>query len=165
MNLQEFSHSYTVKKITKQDLPLLLDLCKQNPQYYKHCPPAVSLSSLQADLTALPSQKTMDDKYYIGFFDDNTLIAVMDLILQYPNEETAFIGFFMVNVKNQGCGTGSQIISEVLSYLKQSFSSVRLGYVKGNEQSEQFWKKNGWKPTGIVVKEELYDIIVMERLL
>lgn len=165
MNPQNLSHSYTVRKLTEQDLPRLLALCEQNPQYYRYCPPDVSLSSLQEDMTALPPQKTRDDKYYIGFFDGDALIAVMDLILQYPNEETAFIGFFMVNAKKQGCGTGSQIISEVFSYLKQSFSSVRLGYVKGNKQAEHFWKKNGLKPTGIVVKEKLYDIIVMERLL
>lgn len=165
MNPQNLSHSYAVRKLTEQDLPRLLTLCEQNPQYYRHCPPDASLSSLQEDMTALPPQKTVDDKYYIGFFDGDTLIAVMDLILQYPNEETAFIGFFMINAKNQGCGIGSQIISEVFSYLKQSFSSVRLGYVKGNKQAEQFWKKNGLDPTGVVTEEELYDIVVMERLL
>lgn len=93
MNPQNLSHSYAVRKLTEQDLPRLLTLCEQNPQYYRHCPPNASLSSLQEDMTALPPQKTVDDKYYIGFFDGDTLIAVMDLILQYPNEETAFSDF------------------------------------------------------------------------
>lgn len=34
------------------------------------------------------------DKYYIGYFEGEKLVAVMDLILNFPNKETAFIGFF-----------------------------------------------------------------------
>ena len=31
----------------------------------------------------------------MGYYDGEKLIAVMDLILTYPDEQTAFIGFFM----------------------------------------------------------------------
>ena len=33
----------------------------------------------------------MNDKYYIGFFKRDKLIAVMDLIMDYPKKKTAFI--------------------------------------------------------------------------
>ncbi len=44
-------------------------------------------------MCALPLCKSMDDKYYIGYFENGCLIAVMDLIDGYPNAGTAFIGF------------------------------------------------------------------------
>lgn len=44
------------------------------------------------------------------------LIAVMDLILKYPNDETAFIGLFMVDSASQGKGTGTAIIEECLCF-------------------------------------------------
>lgn len=37
----------------------------------------------------------------MGFFDNEILVAVMDLILSYPVEDTAFIGLFIMNVEYQ----------------------------------------------------------------
>lgn len=59
----------------------------------------------------------------------------MNLIFGYPNADTAFIGFFMMNHSVQMKGVGTSIILEVCRYLKKTgFSYVRLGYVKGNQQ-------------------------------
>ncbi len=52
------------------------------------------------------------------------LIAVMDLILKYPNDETAFIGLFMVDSASQGKGTGTAIIEECLCFLKTAGSEA-----------------------------------------
>jgi len=105
----------------------------------------------------LPPKKTAEDKYFFGYFDgtsiDSTeaeLVAIVDLIAAYPNSQTAFIGFFMMNEKYQGRGEGSRIIKELLGKLLEAgFENVRLGYMKGNEQSRAFWKKNGFMPTGV----------------
>ncbi len=35
-------------------------------------------------MTALPPGKAMEDKWFVGFYDGDCLIAVMDLILNYP---------------------------------------------------------------------------------
>ena len=56
------------------------------------------------------------DKYYVGYFEEDRLGAVIDLILRYPNEETAFIGLFMMEksshyvtvVMERSCGQGSR---------------------------------------------------------
>ncbi len=44
----------------------------------------------------------------------NTLTAVMDLILDYPVDHAAFIGFFMTDTSCQKKGVGSGIINAVL---------------------------------------------------
>lgn len=41
----------------------------------------------------------------------------MDLILGYPEKNTAFIGLFMTDVRYQHRGVGSQIISGLAAYL------------------------------------------------
>lgn len=61
-------------------------------------------------MDALPPNKEMCDKYYLGFYDGEKLIAVMDFIMAYPDELTAFIGFFMTDVSIQNTGTGSKIM-------------------------------------------------------
>lgn len=165
MDIKKLSKTYHVIKLSEQDLPAVLALCQGNPQYYRYCPPAVSTESLLADMQALPPGKTLKDKYYIGFFCGDKLAAVMDLILEYPDKKTAFIGFFMMNADMQGKGCGSAIVEDVCRYLAKKFSYIRLGYVKGNKQSEQFWIKNGFAPTGAVSQSADYEIIVMQKRL
>ena len=87
------------------------------------------------------------------------MIAVMDLISDYPEEGCGFIGLFMMDVDYQNRGIGSYIIDNVLGYLKLSkFQKVRLGVDKGNLQSIHFGEK-----TDFMKSENEY--IVMERLL
>lgn len=75
--------------------------------------------SIREDLHALPPGKTEMDKFYIGYFDQCNLVAVMDLILAFPDDETASIGLFMMNQKYQGGGIGSKIIEDAAGFLNQ----------------------------------------------
>lgn len=163
MEIQALSKEYTVTIIQEKDITAVFELCKNNPQYYSYCPPNVSIEGIKKDLKALPAGKTFEDKYYLGFWDNGILVAVMDLILSYPDDETAFIGFFMVNSDFQQKGIGSGITRDIFICLRERFKYVRLGYVMGNKQSEDFWKKNGFSPTGIVTQTGHYNIITMQK--
>lgn len=165
MDIQLLSRRYKVTNLEEKDIPAIFQLCSKNPQYYRYCPPVVSVEGIREDMRALPPGKSIEDKYYLGFWDGGELVAVMDLIPGYPNAETAWIGFFMMNADMQGRGIGSGIIEEVCTYLRNRFSSVHLGYVNGNRQSESFWLKNGFQPTGAVIQTVDYEIIVMRKVL
>lgn len=166
MNITDISSKYKVRNLGSEDVEEILDLENGNPVYFECCPPTVSAESILEDMKALPPNKTYDDKCYIGFFDGDRLIAVMDLILNYPNNETVFIGFFMMNKSYQNRGLGSDIIQDTLSFLhRECFSFVRLGYMKGNRQSEHFWIKNGFVPTGVETNNGQGTVVVMNRSL
>lgn len=156
MDVTQLSTFLTVSVLAETDIEAVLALAGRNPLFYKHCPPFPSRQSIADDMKALPPRMTLRDKYYLGFFQGDTLMAVMDLILGYPNAATAFIGFFMTEKATQGRGLGSRIITECGAYLKNiGFSHIRLGYVKGNPQSKAFWEKNGFAPTGVESRQEL----------
>ena len=73
-------------------------------------------------------------------------MGLIDPITAYPNDETAFIGFFVLNTKNQHKGIASRIIKESIEFLKtEGHKKIRLGVDKGNPQSFSFWEKNGFK--------------------
>ena len=57
-------------------------------------------------------------RLYMGFFEKETLGSGYNLILKYPEEETAYIGLFMTDIKYQNKGIGSHIIEEVTEQLK-----------------------------------------------
>ncbi len=158
------SRRFNVRGLTEQDVPVIYDLCRQNPLYYHHCPPFVTEESIRQDLQALPPNKTMEDKFYLGWFDGEKLIAVMDLIRAYPDPQTYFIGFFMVDASAQGQEIGSGIIEECCEALAaEGARAVRLGWVEGNPQAAHFWHKNHFTETGVVSRTEEYTIILAER--
>lgn len=158
------SETYTVRRLEEADMEALLALCRGNPLYYQYCPPEPTLEGLRGDMEALPPGKGPEDKYYLGYFQEGRLAAALDLILGYPNGQTAFIGFFMVDNALQKKGVGTAIVGELLSALKKrGFCAVRLGWAKGNPQSEHFWKKNGFCETGVTYDAGDYTVVVAQR--
>ena len=149
MDIELMSKNYTVRRLDRNDVEILYDMMCKNKIFYQYHPPFVTRERILEDLETLPPNKEYEDKYYVGFFEGDCLVASMDMILSYPTENAAFIGFFMMDVQWQKCGVGSRIIREVCSYLKrQGFSKIRLGVDKGNPQSFAFWSKNGFSVVG-----------------
>lgn len=166
MDVKTLSSRYAVRRLGAPDVEAVYELCAQNPLYYQHCPPFVTKESILEDMKALPPGKCAEDKYFLGFFDENVLVAVLDLVLRYPDVQTAYIGFFMMRNSMQGRGEGSAMITQCLRVLgKQGFLRVRLGYVKGNLQSQTFWRKNGFQDIGTQVDFGQYSVVVAQRVL
>ncbi len=166
MDVRQLSSRYQVRKMTAQDVDLIYELSIGNPMFYEHCPPYVTKESIANDMRALPPGNSADDKFYVGYFRNNELIAIMDLIVSYPNKNTAWIGLFMMAQNHQGKGNGSKIIEECAAHLKHlGFGSIQLAFAKGNPQSEAFWRKNGFEKTGRESQNEGYTAVVMQRIL
>lgn len=166
INMKELSCEYEVRRMDERDVDAIYQLSTGNPLFYEYCPPYVTKESIVEDMKALPPGRSREDKFYIGYFNGSELVAIMDLILHYPKEETAFIGLFMMNERYQGDGIGSKIIEESMIYLKKiGFEYVRLAFAKGNPQSEAFWSRNSFVKTGEEAENEGYTAILMERRL
>ena len=161
-----FSPEYAVRPLTAADVDVILALCTGNEQFYRYHPPLATQESILEDMTALPPGKCAADKHYLGFFDGETLVAVLDLIECYPQDDTAYIGFFMTKKERQGCGLGTALISELLDELRRErFRKIRLAVDKGNPQSKAFWEKNGFALTGEEFPHGDSAYLPMERAL
>lgn len=82
---KEFSHCFRVRILTAEDKERVYALCLTNADYYEACGKTPDLFSVERDMTLLPSGKTADSKYFVGFFSGKKLIAVLDLIDGYPD--------------------------------------------------------------------------------
>ena len=166
MEIQNLSTKYKVRKLNDADIEKIYEIMQGNPMFFQYCPPMATAHSIADDMRALPPRTTEEDKYYVGYFDGETLVAVMDLIYNFPNQENVFIGFFMMNKEYQGNGIGTEIIEECSKVLvEEGYQYVRLGFTKGNPQSEHFWTKNGFARTGVEDVQERYTVVVMEKQL
>lgn len=165
IDVSKLSSRYEVRHMQDCDTRKILCLCLENEQYYRYCGKQPTRELIQSDLRALPPGKTAEAKHYIGLFEGEQLIAVMDLIDGYPSEDCGFIGFFMMNKQLQGRQIGSFIVQEACNYLKQAgLRAVQLGIDKGNPQSTHFWKKNGFAVIREVSRTD-ETILVAEKLL
>ena len=165
MDLSALSKRYSIRRMDDSDADSILELCKGNTQYYLYCQAEPSKEQILNDLHITPPGIDPSAKYYIGFYQGNTLVAVMDLIDGYPAPGIAFIGFFMMRKEFQGNQVGSAIIQETAAYLKTlGMTAIQLGIDKGNPQSTHSWKKNGF-----VVKEEIdrgdWTVLLAEKAL
>ena len=93
INVLELSKKYEVRKLKDSDAESILDLCFGNAQFYRYCEAQPTMEQVLNDLHITPPNISMSDKYYVGFFEDKTLVAVMDLIDGYPDADIAYIGF------------------------------------------------------------------------
>ena len=146
INVLELSKKYKVRIMGDSDAESILNICSGNAQFYRYCEAKPTIEQVINDLHVAPPNISMSDKYYVGFYENNTLVSVMDLIDGYPDPDIAYIGFFMMDPTYQGKQIGTAIISEVTGYLRSiGKTAVRLAIDKGNPQSTHFWKKNGFK--------------------
>ena len=150
IDISKISRVYDIRRLDDSDADGILNFCRKNTQYYEYCEAEPTRGQVLNDLHITPPGIGLSDKYYIGFYQKETLVALMDLIDGYPEPEIAFIGFFMMNKDLQGQEIGTAIIRETAAYLQTAGkTAIRLAIDKGNPQSTHFWKKNGFT----VIKE------------
>ena len=159
------STQYSVKTITEDDIQDVYNLCKENRRYYRYLHERPSKKNLTEVITKLPDGTGMEDKHFVGFYDeDGKLIALLDLITGYKEADDAFIGWFIVDAKIQGQGIGSQIFADIRAALAGlGYDKLRLGCVEGNEEGEKFWLSMGFSFNGAREEQEHYTVRYMER--
>lgn len=165
LDIPLLSKEYRIRRLDDSDADDILNFCQKNTLYYQYCGAETSKEQVLNDLHITPPGVNIADKYYVGFFNDAEMVAVLDLIDGYPESDLAYIGFFMMNATLQGKQLGSAIIQDVCAYLKQiGKTAIRLGIAKDNPQANHFWKKNGF----LVIKEvdlEGWTVLVAEKKL
>ena len=155
---------YRIISLGESDVPELYQLCISNPRYYTYLKCEPKLDSLKGELTALPPGKNLDDKYFIGFYEGERMIAILDLIIGYPEEKTAFIGWFMVDGALHGQGIGTKLVKRLFDWLgERGFLAVRLGCIVENAEVRRFLEKHGFSYTEKQWTTEHYTVLVMER--
>ena len=139
LKIDRITKKYYVRILDSKDIDAVYELCSKNRLnynihhlaleynrlYYQYCPPFITRDGVIEDMEALPPGKKKCDKYFLGYFENDLLIAVLDLIVGYPDISTYYIGLFMMYTKIQGKGEGTKIITKLCAYF-QSFPQVSI---------------------------------------
>lgn len=161
--LQKQIKDFIIKYIKEEDFSDLYNLEKNNIQYFQYTKEEPNYNSIIEEVYELPNNITIDKKHFIGFYNHNKLIAVMDLIDGYPDKQTYWIGLFIIDIEYQHIGIGTYIMNNLIEYSKKN---IQLGCLSNNQEGFAFWSKLGFREIRRAYnKEKDWDIIVMEKMI
>ena len=93
LDITKISSKYHVRKLSEDDINLIINVCLGNELFYKYTNATPTKEAILEDMKLTPPNVDINNKYYVGFFEKDTLVAIMDLIDGYPNNKYAYIGF------------------------------------------------------------------------
>lgn len=139
---------FLIKRLSSKDIPTIQTIFEKCEDYlllvngYE-----VNQNTGRDEYFSMPPGKTEDDKIVIGIFDQkNEIISYIDVVKNYPEEESYWIGLLLVDPLQRSKGVGERIISEFIKKVKTiGVSYIKLGVVEENEKAYKFWKKIGFE--------------------
>lgn len=163
--IESLSSEFSVKRIKETDVISVINLLRSNRKYYRQLGIKHAMRNLTDITSELPEGNNKEKTNFVGFYDkDNKLIAILDLITNYPKENSAFIGWFLVDAEKQGQGIGSQIFADVRATMKaQGFNNLQLRLRKDNTQAIEFWRNQGFVLNGKEIQINNKELYYMEK--
>ncbi len=164
-DVQILSTEYKVQSLREEDISDVYRLFKSNERYYKYLENVPTMESLTEVITKLPgTAEGTVNKHFVGFYDKGKLIAVLDLTVGYPENDDAFIGWFMVDGELQRTGIGSRIFADIRAAMKaQGYDYLSLHCNRDYAEAIAFWKAQGFEPTGEEYDKDGYPICTYSR--
>ncbi len=148
LDIDSLSTSHEVRRLTEADITDVYNLCKSNQKYYECTNSAPTVESLTEIISRIPEGVDQSSKHFVGFYEKDKLVALLDLITGFPEKDDAFIGWFMVDGQRQRQGIGSQIFADVRAAMAgQGYDYMALSCEKANTEAIEFWKSQGFKAT------------------
>ena len=166
LNIYSLTSKYEIRKLTESDTDIVLELYQNNEKYFSYFGDIPTRDTVNEDMYALPPNINKDNKYYFGLFDEDELMCVVDMIDGYPENETIYIGLFMLDKSLQHKGIGTTIISDfIVDLRKQGFKCIKLAYINDSDEASNFWHKIGFIKSGKVNTLKNVNITELERKL
>ncbi len=164
LDVQALGTEYDVRRLTEADIADVTLLARSNRRYYRQIGTRPSAAVLTEVVSNVPEGAGPNSKYCVGFYDDEELVAIMDLIVGYPEPDDAYIGWFMVDESLQGQGVGSGIFADVRAAMQaQGFDHLEVSCPKSSESGMQFWYAQGFTPKCESVHRNGYPIVTLHR--
>jgi ribosomal protein S18 acetylase RimI-like enzyme len=143
----------TLKLLTGQrdEMAALQEVLEAAPAYFRiitGLPPGAA--EAQSTFTALPPDKTYDDKFVWGLYSGASMIGCADVIRGYPTREKAVIGLLLLAESWQRRGLGrafATLIEQAIAGWPE-IERLRLGVCESNTSALDFWRKLGYHDTG-----------------
>lgn len=129
---------------------------------------ALGADAAQQVLSALPPGTTPEQKWCLGLWEGDLLVAFADVIVGWPEALTAHIGLLMTHGARVGRGLGRTLHTAVVEKLIGLRSVERRcdwrSWIRTRRVAEPFWIKMGYVAAGEVVPYESGTVVSTARI-
>lgn len=155
MQLRDFD----VNIVTTDNLGIYEDIFYCNKEYFLITDGRIATRQDCID-TIEYSQNFYEDKAFcIGFTFQNTPVAFLSIIEEYPEKETLYIGLFLMNNSFKRKGIGRRIITSLINEaFKYNYKTLKLSVQDNNMSGYSFWESLGFKIIDKTKCEGFYNL-------
>ena len=140
-------NDYFIKMLHVEDATIVQHLCERCIDYFEIVEGRLPEKEAGLDiLNDLPPEKESKDKRVFGCFNEHHfLIAVIDILADYPDKGEWIIGLLMIDPKERGKGLGKVLHEFIKDYvLMYKADKLRIGVAQENTKVYSFWKSLGY---------------------
>lgn len=161
---------YFAKKLTlENDIDNLQSLCEACCDYYimmSGNPPA-STEAIEL-FNDVPPNVELNNKFLIGIYNkSNEMAGLIDMVKDFPEEGTWFIGQLMIKPELRKQGLGSLIMKSYQEWVGcNGAKRVSLSVVEKNKDAFRFWNRIGFEVEDtkyLLIGDKKKKVFVMKK--
>lgn len=156
---------------TNQDILQAYEIYRTNGKYFRLVVGKdPELQDIGNDRAALPERVSREKKHYGLYWKDGRAVAVLDATEGFPEPDTLYIGFLMVNGNIHRKGIGRTLYEQIEEKaIQMGYSRIHAGVEQRNEKGRAFWIAMGFREVKSVETKSPYGtdwlVHVMEKKL
>lgn len=162
-------NKFILETVTEDLFERVLKIYNTNQEYFQiSMNGKPSMKSVIEDKNEIPPNSSIENKNYKLITLNGVDIGVIDYVVNYPNEDTIYIGLFMIDRNFHRNGYGKEFIEEFITNMRnQGFNRIRLGVLKENIKAFEFWTRMEFnvvkEVTSTIHPERNWKVKIMER--
>lgn len=138
-----FSAPYLVQELTENDLSQMLELEKSQSTYLKlQGKQNLTIEEIKSDLTSIPLSVKSEQKWTLGFFKADKLVAMIDFLTDYPEVQSVWIGLLLVSKNEEQQGIATHLLKALFkSFKSEQFTNVQTLKYEQEEVNQKLLEK------------------------
>lgn len=156
------------KKLNEGDRTEISCFVRENQDYYLlHYQRLPEEKDVDEILFFVPEGKTLNDKEIFFLYKEEKCIAILDVLIGFPNEKVLYIAMFVVHHNERRKGYGKYIIRELeMKARVEGIKEFRACTIEKNRRGMDFWKREGFKElkrTDLFMDKNIEKVIVWNK--
>lgn len=169
--LDHLKNDYSIRMLNIEDEEIIQHLFESCIDYFeivegRHPEKGAALELLK-DLP--PGWESKDKRVFGCFNEHKALVALIDILADYPVKGEWIIGLLMIDPEKRGQGLGRLLHEFIKDYaLINNADKLRIGVVKENTKAYAFWKGLGYdevKKANMRYGNKDHVVVVMNLLI
>jgi GNAT superfamily N-acetyltransferase len=163
---------HVIRAAVADDEAAAQTLFEADPNYFEIVEGAPAGSAeFQNTITELAPGKSYEDKFVFCVLNtDGNVVAVIDILRDYPEDGIWFVGLVFVAREQRGQGLGSRLVEAICTHVAmQGGNAARIAVADKNTDAMRFWERAGFAALYSAKRERAQStpllLHVMERAL